>query len=128
MFRLSYALWPGTEYMQDEQLQEEVHDDALPDGVVRNAQTQVFISYGQIDVRIYVKVDGTILREENGNIPVVSNVGRAEDERGAPEDRVSGEFVPASDAVAVAAHNFAHNQVEQVRRTPDKAHDSTVLT
>ena len=54
MFGLSYALWPGTEYMQDEQLQEEVHDDALPDGVVHNSQTQFFISYGQIDVRIFV--------------------------------------------------------------------------
>ena len=54
MFGLSYALWPGTEYMQDEQLQEEVHDDALPDGVVHNSQTQFFISYAQIDVRIFV--------------------------------------------------------------------------
>ena len=64
---------------------------------------------------------------KNGKIPVVSNVGRAEDERGAPEDRVSREFVPASDAVAVAAHNFPHNQVEQVRRASHKAHD-IVLT
>ena len=70
----------------------------------------------------------TIVREQNGKKPAISNVGRAEDERGAPEDRVSREFVPASDAVAVAAHNFAHNQVEQVRRAPHKAHDSTVLT
>ena len=54
MFGLNYALWPGTEYMQDEQSQEEVHDDALPDGVVHNSQTQFFISYGQIDVRIFV--------------------------------------------------------------------------
>ena len=65
---------------------------------------------------------------QNGKIPIVSNVGRTEDERGTPEDRVSREFVPASDAVAVAAHNFAHNQVEQVRRAPHKAHDSIVLT
>ena len=44
-------------------------------------------------------------------IPVVSNVGRAEDELGSPEDRVSREFVHA---LAVAAHNFAHKHVEQV--------------
>ena len=54
MFGLSYALWHGTEYMQDEQLQEEVHDDALPDGVVHNSQTQLLIFYGQIDVCIFV--------------------------------------------------------------------------
>ncbi len=54
MFGLSYAPWPGTEDMQDEQLQEEVHDDALSDGVVRSSQTQLFISYGQNDVRIFV--------------------------------------------------------------------------
>ena len=65
---------------------------------------------------------------QNGKNHVVSNVGRAEDEWGAPEDRVSREFVPASDAEAVAAHNFAHNQVEQVQRAPHKAHDSIVLT
>ena len=64
MLGLSYALWAGTESMQDEQLQEEVHDDALPDGVVHNSQTQFLISYCQIDVRIFVKVDGTILREQ----------------------------------------------------------------
>ena len=54
MCGLSYAFWLDTEYMQDERLQEEVHDDALPDGVVHNSQTQFFISYGQIDVRIFV--------------------------------------------------------------------------
>ncbi len=46
VFRLSYALWPGTEYVPDEQLQEEVYDDALPDGIVRNSQPQFFISDG----------------------------------------------------------------------------------
>ena len=66
------------------------------------------------------------MREQNGKIPVASNVGSYFFL--APEDRVSRELVPASDAVAVAAHNFAHNQVEQVRRAPHKAHDSTVLT
>ena len=127
MFGLRYAFWPGTEYMQDEQLQKEVHDDALPDGVVDNSQTHIFISYEQVHVRIYVKVHGTTLRKQNGKVSVVSNVGCAEDERGAPVDRVSTEFVPASDAVAVAAHNFARNQVEQVRRAPHKAHDSILL-
>ena len=63
MFRLSYALWPGTEYMQDEQLQEELYDDALPDGIVHNSQPQLFISDGQLHVRIQVKVDNSILRE-----------------------------------------------------------------
>ena len=53
MSGLSYAFWPGTEYTQDEQLREEVRDDALPGGVVRNSQTQFFISYGKIDVRIF---------------------------------------------------------------------------
>ena len=39
------------------------------------------------------------------------------------------EVVPAiDDAVAVGAHDFAHNQVEQVWRAPHKAHDATVIT
>ena len=79
-------------------------------------------------VGILVQIDKSILREQDGKVPVVGNVGCAEDDRRAPEDRVSREFVPASDAVAVAAYNFAHKQVEQVRRAPHKAHDSTVLT
>ena len=74
-----------------------------------------------------MQLDGTILREQNSKISVVSNVGCAEDEWRAPENRVSRKFVPASDAVAVAAHNFAHNQVEQVRRAPHNANDSIVL-
>ena len=40
------------ETQDDEQFQEEVHDDALPDGVVHNSQTHIFISYGQLHVRI----------------------------------------------------------------------------
>ena len=79
MFRLSYALWPGTECMQDEQLQEELYDDALPDGVVHNSQSQFFIFDGQLRVGILVKADNSILCKQNGKIPVVSNVGRAED-------------------------------------------------
>ena len=75
---LSNAFRPGAQYVQDEQTQQQLYNNGLPDRIICYSEAQLLIGDLEFHVCVEVEIDRFALRQQDNEVPVVSEVGRAE--------------------------------------------------
>ena len=60
-------------------------------------------------------------------VPIVSYVWRRKDQRRTEENGIGRELMSTSDAIAIAADNLSHDEMEKMSCAPHETHDSIVV-